>query len=225
VPVWEGNRVEKGEVLAQLDDGEDRVKLAQAQTNLALATRDLSDAEFRRDLAAAGQARLRADMYGAEVNLEQERVGKAQLRAPIAGIIVTPKVEEKAGRMLAAGDAFCEVVEQDRVAVEMNVPESEIAFVWPGNTVALKLNSFPTSTFQGRVERVSAQTITAEGEQFFVVRAMFRNPGGQIRDGMVGRGKVSAHGGWFNSSWYPVGYVLLRSPFYWAWRKAWVWLP
>jgi len=116
-------------------------------------------------------------------------------------------------------------VEQERIAVEMNVAESEVALVRPGNTVALKLNSFPTSTFQGRVERLSAETITAEGEQFFVVRAVFRNPGGQILDGMVGRGKVSAHGGWFDSSWYPVGYVLLRSPFNWAWQKAWVMIP
>jgi len=225
VPVWEGKRVEKGEVLAQLDAGDDRVKLAQAQTNFALAKRDLSDAAFRRDLTAAGQARLRTEMYQAEVNLEQERVEKAELRAPITGVIITPKVEEKAGRMLAAGDAFCELVEQERIAVEMNVAESEVALVRPGNTVALKLNSFPTSTFPGRVERLSAETITAEGEQFFVVRAVFRNPGGQILDGMVGRGKVSAHGGWFDSSWYPVGYVLLRSPFNWAWQKVWVMIP
>ena len=225
VPVWEGKHVEKGEVLARLDDSEDRIKLAQAQANFALARRDLSEAEFRRDLTAAGQARLRAEMYQAEVNLEQERVDKSQLRSPITGIIITPKVEEKAGKMLAAGDPFCELVEQDRIAVELNVPESEVAFVRSDNDVALKLNAFPTSTFAGKVQRVSAQTTSAEGEQFFVVRAVFPNPGGKIRDGMAGKGKIAAHGGWFGSAWYPVGYVLLRTPFNWAWQKVWGLVP
>jgi RND family efflux transporter MFP subunit len=225
VPVWEGKRVEKGEILAQLDDGEDRVKLAQAQSNLAQAKRDLADAEFHRDLAAAGQARLRTEMYQAEVNLEQERVEKSRLRAPISGIIVTPKVEEKTGKLLTSGEAFCELVDQERMAVEMNVPESEMALVQPGKMMALKLNAFPTSTFDGHVKRVSAETISAENEQFFVVRAEFSNPGGLACDGMAGRAKITAGGGWFNSGWYPIGYVFLRSPFHWAWQKAWLWLP
>lgn len=225
VPVWEGKRVEKGEVLAQLDDGEDRVKLAQAQSNLAQAKRDLADAEFHRDLAAAGQARLRTEMYQTEVNLEQERVEKSRLRAPISGIIVTPKVEEKTGKLLTSGEAFCELVDQERMAVEMNVPESDVALVQPGRPVALKLNAYPTATFDGQVKRVSAETTSAENEQFFVVRAEFSNRSGRARDGMAGRAKITAAGGWFNSGWYPVGYAFLRSPFDWAWQKAWLWLP
>ncbi len=226
VMVHEGDVVPQGQVLAQLDDGLDRVKLAAAQANLSLARRDMEDAEFRRDLALAGQARLRAQMYQAETNLEQERVEQAKLRASIPGIVVTPKVEEKTGKLLNAGDTFCELVEQGRMGVDMNVSETEIGFVRPEkSSVTIKLNSFPTTTFSGKVERVGAQTITEEGEQFFVVRAVFDNPGGRARDGMAGRAKINAVGGWFQSGWYPVGYVLLRSLFHWIWQKAWVWLP
>jgi hypothetical protein len=186
----------------------------------------LEDAEFRRDLALAGQARLRAQMYQAETNLEQERVDSAKLRAPISGVIVTPKVEEKTGKLLKVGDPFCELVEQNRMAVDMNVPETDINLIKPeSSAVAIKLNSFPTTTFDGKVERVSAQTVTEEGDQFFVVRAVFDNPGGRARDGMAGRAKINAVGGWFGSEWYPVGYVWFRSPFHWAWRKAWEWVP
>jgi hypothetical protein len=42
---------------------------------------------------------------------------------------------------------------------------------------------------------------------------------------MVGRARIHAGGGWFQSGWYPVGYTLLRSPFRWLWQKAWSWLP
>jgi hypothetical protein len=57
------------------------------------------------------------------------------------------------------------------------------------------------------------------------VRAVFDNPGGMARDGMVGRARIRARGGWFGTGWYPVGYALFRSFFRWAWEKIWVWLP
>jgi hypothetical protein len=42
---------------------------------------------------------------------------------------------------------------------------------------------------------------------------------------MAGQAKITSAGGWFHSGWYPVGYVLLRGPTQWAWRKVWALLP
>jgi multidrug resistance efflux pump len=223
--VHEGEKVQAGQVLAQLDDGDDRVKLAQAEAALAQARRELADAEFRNDPSAAGQAEIRANLHEAEVQLEQQRVAEAQLRSPIAGIVITPKVEEKSGTMVKPGESFAEVVGQERMAAEMSVPEVDLELVRPGKNVALKLNAFPTTTFKGTVERLGAQTQAAAGDQYFIVRAIFDNPQGLARTGMVGRARIHADGGWFQSGWYPVGYTLLRSPFRWIWEKAWSWMP
>jgi RND family efflux transporter MFP subunit len=223
--VHEGDRVQAGQALAQLDDGDDRVKLAQAESALAQARRELADAEFRNDPSAAGQAKIRADLHEAEVQLEQQRVAESQLRSPIAGMVITPKVEEKTGTLVKPGDAFAEIVGEERMAAEMSVPEEDLELVHLGKNVALKLNAFPTTTFEGTVERIGAQTKSAAGEQYFIVRAVFDNPGGLARDGMVGRARIRAGGGWFKSGWYPVGYTLLRSPFRWLWQEAWSWLP
>jgi RND family efflux transporter MFP subunit len=223
--VHEGDAVKPGQVLAQLDESEDRVKLAEADAALSQARRELAEAEFRNDPSAAGQAQLRNQLYYAEVALEQQRINEARLTSPIGGIVVTPKVEEKTGTMLKAGDTFCEIVAQDRMAAEMSVPETDLPLVQPGEKIALKLNAFPTITFNGNVERLGAQTRTDSGEQYFLVRAIFENTGGSARDGMVGRARIQSHGGWFSSGWYPIGYAILRSPFRWIWQKAWAWLP
>lgn len=225
VLVHEGSQVQPGDLLATLDSSADRVKLAQAETSLALAQRDLADAEYRRDPAAAGEARLKTGLYQAEANLEQKRVNSAQLMAPISGVVVTPKVEQKTGTMLAPGDAFCELVDQTHMAVEMNVPETDLPLLRAGNPVALKLNALPTTTIQGTVDRIGAITVQQADEQFFVVRASFTNPGSAARDGMVGGAKILAGGGWLSSGWYPIGYVMFRSPARWAWEKVWSWLP
>jgi len=223
--VHEGDAVEPGQLLAQLDDGDDTVKFAQAQAALAQARHDLAEAEFRNDGSAAGQATIRANLHAVEVQLEQERVSQAQLRAPIAGIVVTRKVEERAGTMVKPGEAFCEIVETDRMAAEMSVPEVDLGLVRAGRGVALKLNAYPTATFAGTVQRIGAETRAEAGEQYFLVRAIFDNSEGRARDGMVGRARIRAAGGWFGSEWYSVGYVLFRDPFRWIWQEVWAWLP
>src|SRR5580693_7546460 len=218
--VHEGETVQPGQSLAQLDDSEDRIKLAQAEAALAQARREIAEAEFRNDPSAAGQAKMRADLHAAEVNLEQERVASADLRAPIAGVVVTPKIEEKTSVMVKAGDPFAEIVDQQQMAAEMSVPETDLALVRPGKDVALKLNAFPTTTYLGAVDLIGAKTHTDAGEQYFLVRALFSNPGGRARDGMVGRVRIRAAGEWewFGSGWYPVGYALFRDPFRWIWQ-------
>ena len=225
VYLHEGDRVSAGQPIAQLDDGDERVKLAQAQTDLALAARDLSDAEYHGDSAAAGQARLHSDFYQTQAKLDQERVTAAQLRAPIDGIVVTAKIEDKTGTALKPGEALCEVVAMDPLAAEMNITETDLPYVRFGSPVAIKLNSYPTVTFAGSVDRIGGKTVTLEGEQFFVVRASFPNPHGLARDGMAGRARVRAAGGWFDSGWYPVGFVMFRSLARWVWTKGWTWMP
>jgi len=223
--VHEGDAVAPGQLLAQLDDSDDVVKLAQAQAALAQAKHDLAEAEFRNDGSAAGQARIRADLHTLEVQLEQQRISEARLSAPITGIVVTPKIEERSGTMVKPGEAFCEIVEIDRMAADMSIPESDLALVRPGRSAALKLNAFPTATFTGVVERIGAQVRSEAGEQYFLVRAVFENTAHLARDGMVGRARIRAQGGWFDSGWYPVGYILARDPSRWLWQKAWAWLP
>jgi RND family efflux transporter MFP subunit len=223
--VHEGEAVQPGELLAQLDDSDAAVKLAQAQAALGQAQHDLAEADFKNDASAAGQATLRVNLHAVEVQLEQSRVAGAQLRAPIAGMVVTPKVEERTGTMVKPGEAFCEIVEADRMAAEMSVPESDLGLLRIGRGVALKLNAFPTDTFTGTLERIGAQTRADSGDQYFLVHAVFNNDGGRARDGMVGRARIRASGGWGGSEWYPVGYALLRDPFRWLWQEIWIWLP
>lgn len=223
--VHEGDTVQPGQVLAQLYNGGNRVKLAEAEAALAQARHDLAEAQFRNDSTAAGQAKIRSDLHAAEVQLEQQRLAAAQLTAPIAGVVVTPKVEEKTGTMLKPGETFAEIVAQDPMALEMSVPETDLGLLKPGKMVALKLNAFPTKTFEGTLDRIGAQTRSDAGDQYFLVRAKFQNTGGRARDGMVGRARIRASGGFFDSGWYSVGYVLLRAPFRWFWQKAWSWMP
>lgn len=225
VTVHEGSVVKAGDLLGVLDSSDDQLKLAQAQASLATAQRALADAEFHGDPSAAGQARIEVQIHEAEAQFEQNRVNEAVLIAPISGVVVTPRIEQKAGTMLNPGETFCELVDQNRMAVEMSIRETDLPLVQDGTRVRIKLNALPTQTLLGRVDRVGAVTRPEEGEQIFLVRANFSNPDLLARDGMAGTAKILAAGGWFSSGWFPVGYVIFRTPARWAWELAWSWLP
>jgi GAF domain-containing protein len=223
--VHEGEFVQAGQPLAQLENSEDRVRLAEGEAALAQSRRELAEAEFRNDPSAAGLAKIRTELHTAEVHYERQRLGATLLHAPIAGVIVTPKVDERNGAMLKPGEGFCEIVAESRMAAEMGVQETDLGLVQMGDAVALKLNAFPSRTFHGMVDRIGVRTHAEEGEQYFLVRAVFENPEGQARDGMVGRARIQTEGGWSHSGWYPVGYIILRTPVRWIWHKLWSWMP
>jgi len=225
VYVREGQQVQAGQLLAQIDVSDDRMKFARAEADLAQAQRAIAAAEFRNEPSAAAAARIQSEMHAAEVSFEQQRLNGADLRAPIQGVIVTAKVEQKVGTMLLPGEAFCEIVDQRHMAAEMSVAETDLPLVRPGDRIALKLNAYPSVTFSGTVDQIGARTKSDGGEQYFLVRAVFTNTGERARDGMVGRARVLARGGWFQSGWHSVGYVVLRAPFRWGWEKIWSWLP
>ncbi len=224
VAVREGEAVQAGQLLAEVHPGEYAVKLEQARANEAIARREFQELDARGELGGAAQARLRMEIHQAEAALYAEKLDRTRIRARAAGVVLTPKVEEKVGQRLGVGDVFCELADLGTFSAELPVAETDLNLVLGamarGKPVPakLKLNAFPTETFRGEVERVSSQVVEDGGDQYFIVRARFPNPEGVVRTGMVGRGKISV-------GWYPLGYLILRAPVRWLWRTVWGWLP
>ena len=164
------------------------------------------------------------EIHQAEAALFAEKLDRTRIRARAAGVVLTPKVEEKVGQRLGVGDVFCELADLGNFSAELPVPETDLNLVLEamarGKPVKakLKLNAFPTETFSGEVERVSSQVVEDGSDHYFIVRARFPNPEGVVRTGMVGGGKISV-------GWYPLGYMILRAPARWLWRTLWGWLP
>lgn len=222
VLVSEGMLVEAGAVLAEVNPGEYAVKFEQASANEAIARREFQMYDTQGERGEAAQARLRMKIYQAEAGLYAEKLERTRIRAPAAGVVITPKVEEKLGQQLAVGDVFCELADPENISADLSVLEGDVVLVEQGGRVDLKLNALPTETFTGEIERVSSQTLEEAGERYFVARARFANPEKLARPGMVGQAKVHLKGWW---GLRPIGYAIFRDPGRWLWRTIWGWLP
>ena len=127
-----------------------------------LKERELAEAESELRLMLAGsrpelirERQAEVAKLESQVRLLDEELEKTDVRAPIDGIVATSFIERKLSQRLEAGDEFCRIVDTRQVTVEMQVPEKELAEVKPGNRVLMKIRSYPTEEFEGRVDFIA----------------------------------------------------------------------
>jgi RND family efflux transporter MFP subunit len=216
VNVREGEMVAAGTVLATLADWQYRGQLAAAQAKYETAVSQMNRSLSNDDGGEAGIQRIQADFWGSELARARERLDRTQLRSPIDGVVVTPHIEDLAGRKLMPGDTFAEIVDTSRAIVDVAIDEDDVLLLHAGEKASVKLDGFPTRTFHGVVTVVSPRSQVQGSDRFFFARVAVPNSDGAIRDGMQGRGKVV-------TGWRPAGQVFFRRPAVWLWSKLWSW--
>ena len=215
--VREGQPVQPGQVLAEMESWSLRSAVAEAQAKYESALLQMNHALATNDGTEAGVHRVQADYWKAELGRTQQLLDRAQLRSPIEGIVATPHVETFAGRKLQPGDSFAEVVDTSRATVDVAIDDVDAGLLKDGDKAVVKLNSYPMRTFRGDVLIVSPKAELLHEAPVFYARVGVPNEDGAIRAGMEGRGKVRV-------GWYPAGYVFFRRPFLWLYAKIWYWL-
>ena len=217
VLVHEGQNVQRGQALAEMDAWNLRSAVAEAQSKYETAMLRMNHALATNDGSEAGVQRVQADYWKAEVDRARQLLEKAQLRSPIDGVVATPHVENFAGRKLQQGDSFAEIVDTSQAVVDVAIDDKDAGLLKEGQRAVVKLNSYPTRTFRGDVVIVSPKAELYQETPVFYARVGVPNADGAIRSGMEGRGKVRI-------GWYPAAYVFFRRLFLWVYSKMWYWL-
>ncbi|HEY2470454.1 MAG TPA: GAF domain-containing protein [Terracidiphilus sp.] len=212
----EGQRVQAGQVLGAMNDWQWRTDLTSTEAKYQEAML-LMQSDLARGSAQAGADRAQAEFLRAEAARARTRVESAQLRSPIDGVVVTPGLEDAAGKHLDAGNSFAQVLDLSSAIIQVSISERDTVLVSPGLNAAIKLDSYPRRIFRGRVSVVSPEATPGDGERTFTLEVPLSNLDANLRSGMTGRGKVSL-------GWRPAGFVLLRKPALWAWQTIWNWI-
>jgi RND family efflux transporter MFP subunit len=212
----EGQHVSRGEVLATMDDWAWRNQLVAAQAKYEAAMLAMQGDLARRS-AQAGEDRTQADFLRAEMDRARLRIANAQLRSPIDGIVMTRDLQNAAGEHLNAGATFAQVLDLTSARINIAVDQRDAYMVKPGQSAAIKLNSFPAQTLHGQVDSVSPLAEPTGDDRVFYAHVLLPNENAQLRSGMDGRAKIFA-------GFRPAGFVLLRAPALWFWEKLWDWI-
>lgn len=174
--VEEGDWVEAGQLLAELDNARQKLELRQAELQLAeqerkleraekmLAESLISHEEYETQRTASEQAAAARDL--AALNLED-----TYLRAPFAGQITARQVVS--GQQVQASQAAYTLADFDPLRVRVHLPESVAAKIKVGEQVPLETDA-SSDELQAWVERISPVVDPATG----TVQVTLRLPGG-----------------------------------------------
>jgi len=168
-----GERVRRGQVLAELDPGDQRLQAEAARAQLAAAEAELERvradrARFRTLVedrlvsqsamdgqdAAWAAADQQARAARARLDVARNQAGYAQLRAPRDGV-VTGRLAE-AGEIVAAGQPVYLLAGDGGREVAIALPESRIGEFALGQAVEVELWDRPGPRLAGRIREISA---------------------------------------------------------------------
>ena len=139
----------------------------------------------RAEQIAQANARLKAQQE--RVRLLEDRKTKYKIIAPFGGYIVREYTE--AGAWVKQGDPIAEIVDLDTVEVEVQVPESSIAYLRPGMQIPVRLDAFEEEAFEGALSQVIPDANTTTRTFPVKIRVPNRVTDGlpMIRAGMLSR--------------------------------------
>lgn len=208
LPVEVGDRVEVGQLLAELDTtaleaaaDQVRADVALAQPRVALAesvlkrrqqladqglasTEDLDTAQ--RDLAVA-QAQLEASK--ARLRSAEIILGYSRITAPIRGVVA--EVTTREGETVAAdfsAPTFVTILDLDRLEVLAYVDETDIGRVEIGQAATFTVDTYPGVEFKATVNTIQPRAELQNSVVNYIVRLDF-----DTADGFILRPEMTAH--------------------------------
>lgn len=149
VAVGNGDRVSKGQLLAEVD-----ATTAASLHATALATlRQAEDAYRRLEPVYREGGLSEVKWVEMETNLEKARQSEVSarkhledctIRAPFNGVVSCE--DRQVGQEMRPGETFCKVVDMKRLRVEFSVPEQEISLIEKGDVATAKVPSLGEGT-------------------------------------------------------------------------------
>ena len=185
VRVERGTYVEKGGVLATLDDREAKAQLDQARANLAWAESEFGRyAELRQKQVVAKSENQRKetdrDLSRSALALAEKAFSDCVIRAPFAGVVTEKKIS--AGAFVKRGQAICGLVKIDPLRAELAIPESAVSAIQIRQKGRLSVQSFPDRSFDASV-RYIGPSLRSESRTL-VVEAVVPNPQHLLKPGL-----------------------------------------
>ena len=182
--VEEGDRVKKGQVLAQLvkNDAEIAVKKAQIKVEsmgiaFERAQKGLADNLISRELY--DKVSLDDQIAQQELAEAQWRLEKTTIRAPFTGRVTERFV--KLGQHLNPSDQLFTVSDFDPLIAKIFLPEKDVYGLKEGRDVRITLKASDTTRFRGRIRQISPVVDTATGTVKLTIEATAPPP--EVRPG------------------------------------------
>lgn len=185
--VEEGMQVEKGQILARLDDSELR-----ARAEISRATLDEAEQVFERAESLKENQLISPEEYDqvvtrletarAQADSDQIQLGYTEIKAPFSGLVVTRYIHY--AEQVNAGAPLFRVSDFRPLLCPIQIPERDLPKIEVGQPAYLTLEAWPGERFPAKVLRVRPVVDAATGTVRVTLEVETRD---RLRPGMFAR--------------------------------------
>ena len=186
-----GDVVGKEQKLAQMDGRELRMEVAGvvADYHRARKSRDVNQAAGK--TAPAQIDALEMQCKEQNRHLLESRIKNLDIKSPEAGIVVSGDLERTQGTPVKAGQALYEIAPLDRMIVEIEVRDEDVANVETGQKVAVKLDAYPGKVWKGTIAKIHPRSEIRNSNNVFIAEVDLAQSGEVLRPGMKGSATIT----------------------------------
>ncbi len=207
-----GDSVHAGTILAKIDPRDVNNNFQQAQANLEVAKAQAANAKAQLDRSKAlldsgvitqqeyesnnlSYVTARSSLVRAQTNWELAKLQLADvtIMAPIDGTIISKGNGISEGAVIQSGSSgfsggttLFTMANLDSMQVRTQVDETDVGQLHAGLPATIKVEAYPSRTFQGRVEKIEPQAVTTQNVTMFNVIVSIDNKSGLLKPGMNG---------------------------------------
>ena len=212
LPVREGQRVTKGQLLVRIKPDTYQAQLENAQAALEMANAGLrkAEADFNRakelvvkklisdsdmDLSKASYQSAKAGYDQANATLKQfrDQYSKTTIYSPMAGVVsqlISELGERVSGSTFTQGTEIMTIADLASMEARVDVGENDVVMVQKGDTARIEVDSYQDRKFVGIVTQIantakSTGAGTQDAVTNFEVRIRISTPEGIIITGVV----------------------------------------
>ena len=203
-PLAAGDEVKAGQVILTFDTKDltfERQSISAKMKSFAVA-RDNALQAGKTSEAAIAAAEI--NVLSAQLDGVKKRIENASVIAPFNGTIIRGDLRQQIGQPVAVGSPLFEIASSDQMRIELAIPESTASYIKPGQKCQFVLASHPGSRMACEIERVTPSTVSVDGRNVVMARALIDGDEEWLQSGMEGVAKVK-------TGWQPVWWVTTRS--------------
>jgi membrane fusion protein, multidrug efflux system len=189
--VREGEMVQKGQVLVELDNRDYTSTLDRIEASYKLATIDHARMTelFKKKIAAASEVdKLDAQLKDLEAQMKTAKLAleRTRITAPISGRL--NEIEAKVGDWMAVDKPVAQILQMGEIKVTVGIPESDVSAVADLKDADIVIEALDKLKVKGRKYFLSRQT--GDLARLYNLELVVDNRDGKILPGMFARVEV-----------------------------------
>ncbi len=185
-----GDRVVAGQVLAQLASQDMELERKRRESELRQHESGYRAAQARNDRTQMVVSQSKAAEAQALLTLAETQLDRTRLQAPFDGIVIKGDLSQTLGAPVQRGEVLMVLAPNDSFRLIVEVDETDIAAIQPGQKGQLALAARPEQPLGFTTRRIVPVATAADGRNYFEVEATPDRAQSDLRPGLSGVAKI-----------------------------------